>query len=235
MRVNKATTASPRGPRPTGRRPTATRYDKDVLLWSQEQARLLRARRFDELDIEHLADEIEDVGKSEKRELASRMAVLLAHLLKWSRQQENRTNSWRATIGRSAQTDCARAQGDAKPEDRHARSGLAGSRLARRGRPGEQGDGTARGRLARLLPVDDGAGGGFGILAGVMRERRLTCPPRRKPSIGCSLRVTPKAGDMRRCHDNNLNLSLSKDGRRDAGPSSGTRLRLRTVKLAAAP
>jgi len=38
------------------------------------------------------------VGKSEKRELANRMAVLLAHLLKWSRQPENRTNSWRATI-----------------------------------------------------------------------------------------------------------------------------------------
>jgi len=79
-------------------RATAARYDKDVLLWSQEQARLLRAGRFAELDIEHLADEIEDVGKSEKRELANRMAVLLARLLKWSRQQENRTNSRRATI-----------------------------------------------------------------------------------------------------------------------------------------
>ena len=73
-------------------------YDKDVILWSEEQARLLRARRFAELDIEHLADEIEDVGKSEKRELASRMAVLLAHLLKWTRQPENQTNSWRSTI-----------------------------------------------------------------------------------------------------------------------------------------
>ena len=58
----------------------------------------MRAGRFSELDIEHLADEIDDVGKSEKRELASRMAVLLAHLLKWSRQPENRPPSWRATI-----------------------------------------------------------------------------------------------------------------------------------------
>jgi hypothetical protein len=58
----------------------------------------LRAGRFAELDIEHLADEIEDVGKSEKRELASRVAVLLAHLLKWTRQPESRTKSWRATI-----------------------------------------------------------------------------------------------------------------------------------------
>ena len=91
MRVNKATTVSPRKPRSAGMRPTATRYDKDVLVWSQEQARLLRAGRFDELDIEHVADEIEDVGKSEKRELANRMAVLLAHLLKWAE---------RARIGR---------------------------------------------------------------------------------------------------------------------------------------
>jgi hypothetical protein len=73
-------------------------YDKDVILWSEEQVRLLRAGRFAELDIEHLADEIEDVGKSEKRELASRMAVLLAHLIKWKGQPENRTNSWQATI-----------------------------------------------------------------------------------------------------------------------------------------
>jgi len=95
MREPKAGAASAR--RPAAKSGT-TAYDKDVILWSQEQARLLRAGRFSELDIEHLADEIEDVGKSEKRELASRMAVLLAHLLKWSRQPEHRTNTWRATI-----------------------------------------------------------------------------------------------------------------------------------------
>ena len=72
--------------------------DEDIILWSLEQARLLRAGRFSELDVEHMADEIEDVGKSEKRELASRMAVLLAHLLKWSRQPGKRSKSWRATI-----------------------------------------------------------------------------------------------------------------------------------------
>ncbi len=90
--------ASARRPRGGKGPTTATAYDKDVILWSEEQARLLRARRFTELDIEHLADEIEDVGKSERRELASRMAVLLAHLLKWKTQPENRSNSWRATI-----------------------------------------------------------------------------------------------------------------------------------------
>src|SRR5581483_9197759 len=78
-------------------------YEKDVLLWSQEQARLLRTGQFGRLDIEHLADEIEDVGRSEKRELASRMAVLLAHLLKWRLQPEMRTPSWRKTIGHQRQ------------------------------------------------------------------------------------------------------------------------------------
>ena len=98
MSDSKAGGASVRRPAAPSGRSATTSYDKDVILWSQEQARLLRARKFAELDVEHLADEIEDVGKSEKRELASRMAVLLAHLLKWSRQPQMRTNSWRSTI-----------------------------------------------------------------------------------------------------------------------------------------
>ncbi len=73
-------------------------YDTDVVAWANEQARLLRAGRLAELDIEHIAEEIEDVGKSEQRELANRMAVLLAHLLKWQRQPERRGSSWDATI-----------------------------------------------------------------------------------------------------------------------------------------
>ncbi len=73
-------------------------YDRDIVAWAQEQARLLRAGRLAELDIEHIAEEIEDVGKSEQRELASRMVVLLAHLLKWQHQPERRGNSWRRTV-----------------------------------------------------------------------------------------------------------------------------------------
>ena len=73
-------------------------YETDLNAWANEQARLLRAGRFDLLDIEHLAGEIEDVGKSEQRELASRMAVLLAHLLKWQYQPERRGASWEKTI-----------------------------------------------------------------------------------------------------------------------------------------
>lgn len=73
-------------------------YETDIIAWANEQARLLRAGRFDALDIEHLADEIEDVGKSEQRELENRMAVLLAHLLKWQYQPERRGSSWEGTI-----------------------------------------------------------------------------------------------------------------------------------------
>lgn len=74
------------------------RYEHDLNAWAAEQARFLRTGRFDLLDIEHLAGEIEDVGKSEQRELASRMAVLLAHLLKWQFQPDRRGASWEKTI-----------------------------------------------------------------------------------------------------------------------------------------
>jgi hypothetical protein len=73
-------------------------YDADVVLWSREQAVALRKRDFGNLDIEHLADEIEDVGKSEQRELINRMAVLIAHLLKWRHQPDRQSRSWRLTI-----------------------------------------------------------------------------------------------------------------------------------------
>ena len=78
--------------------PARVSYDQDVVAWSVEQARLLRAGLFDQLDIEHIADEIEDVGKSEARELASRMAALLSHWLKWEHQPTHRSVSWQNTI-----------------------------------------------------------------------------------------------------------------------------------------
>ena len=75
-----------------------TSYETDVVAWASEQAGLLRAGQLELLDREHIAEEIEDVGKSEQRELASRMAVLLAHLLKWRYQPERRGTSWEKTI-----------------------------------------------------------------------------------------------------------------------------------------
>ena len=74
------------------------KYEQDVVAWANEQARLIRAGRFELLDLEHIAEEIEDVGKSEQRELSSRMAILLTHLLKWQFQPERRGSSWANTI-----------------------------------------------------------------------------------------------------------------------------------------
>ncbi len=73
-------------------------YHSDIIAWADKQAALLRAGRLDELDIEHLAEEIEDVGKSERRELARRMPLLLAHLLEWQFQPGRRGSSWQRTI-----------------------------------------------------------------------------------------------------------------------------------------
>jgi len=73
-------------------------YETDIIAWADEQAALLRAGRLADIDIGHIAEEIEDVGKSEQRALASRMAVLLAHLLKWQFQPQWRGSSWQRTI-----------------------------------------------------------------------------------------------------------------------------------------
>lgn len=75
-----------------------TTYDKDIVAWANAQAHLLRARRFDLLDLERIAEEIEDVGKSEQRELAKRMAKFLAHLLKWKFQPGRQSASWQRSI-----------------------------------------------------------------------------------------------------------------------------------------
>jgi hypothetical protein len=76
----------------------STTYEADIVAWAKEQAALLRAGKFSQLDIEHIADEVEDVGKSEQRELANRVVLLLAHLLKWRVQADRRGNSWLGTI-----------------------------------------------------------------------------------------------------------------------------------------
>ena len=76
----------------------SVRYETDRVACANEQARLMRAGRFDVLDIEHIAEEIEDVGKSEQRERANRMAVFLAHLLKWQYQPDRQGSRWQTTI-----------------------------------------------------------------------------------------------------------------------------------------
>lgn len=73
-------------------------YDQDFYAWANEQAALLRAGNLGEADIEHIAEAIESLGKTEKRELVSRLRVLMLHLLKWRFQPGRRTPSWEASI-----------------------------------------------------------------------------------------------------------------------------------------
>ena len=73
-------------------------YDQDLYAWAMHTAQLVRQRRFSELDIEHLVEELESMGKSELRALESRLVVLLTHLLKWQYQPQQRNKSWQRTL-----------------------------------------------------------------------------------------------------------------------------------------
>lgn len=73
-------------------------YSEDYYGWLQANARLIREKKFSEIDAENIAEELESMGKSEKRELSSRLTILLLHLLKWQYQTVKRSTSWRNTI-----------------------------------------------------------------------------------------------------------------------------------------
>jgi hypothetical protein len=73
-------------------------HESDFYAWAFEQAALLRAGRVEEADLGLIAEEIESLGKTEKRELVRRLTVLLLRLLQWRRQPEMRGNSWRLSI-----------------------------------------------------------------------------------------------------------------------------------------
>jgi hypothetical protein len=75
-----------------------TLYDQDFYAWTQKQAELLRSRKWEELDVDNLVEQMESLGKQERQELRNRLGVLLGHLLKWRYQPEARSKSWAATI-----------------------------------------------------------------------------------------------------------------------------------------
>ncbi|MGE0222618.1 MAG: DUF29 domain-containing protein [Acetobacteraceae bacterium] len=64
----------------------SSQYERDFYAWANEQATLLRAGRTAEADVQNIAEEIESMGRSEKRELVNRLAVLLLHLPRWEYQ-----------------------------------------------------------------------------------------------------------------------------------------------------
>ena len=76
----------------------AVDYETDFYAWTVEQARLLRAGELENVDAVNIAEEIESIGRSDRRELQSRLVVLTMHLLKWRFQPSARSRSWSATI-----------------------------------------------------------------------------------------------------------------------------------------
>lgn len=75
-----------------------TLYETDFNQWIEETAKTLKEGNFHALDLENLIEEIESMGSNNKREIKSRLIVLLMHLLKYRYQPEKQTKSWIATI-----------------------------------------------------------------------------------------------------------------------------------------
>jgi hypothetical protein len=91
-----AETAAP--PRPVDRVARGPAYDEDFFLWTQRQAALVRAGQFDLVDWKNVALEIETVGSRERRELGTRLKILMIHLLEWECLPQKRSKSWRVAI-----------------------------------------------------------------------------------------------------------------------------------------
>jgi uncharacterized protein DUF29 len=78
--------------------PVGASYERDFYTWSQEQARLLRAGRYEAIDRDNVAEEIESLGREQFNKLESALRVLLLHFLKWDHQPSLRSRSWVLSI-----------------------------------------------------------------------------------------------------------------------------------------
>ncbi|MDB9526463.1 DUF29 domain-containing protein [Oscillatoria sp. CS-180] len=78
--------------------PSTPLYDRDYAAWLSQTALLLREGKLEAVDIVNLVEELEDMGRSEKRALESNLEILLRHLLKYQYQPDLRSNSWRFTL-----------------------------------------------------------------------------------------------------------------------------------------
>ena len=73
-------------------------YERDFALWIDEQIDILRTKKFELLDLDNVIEEFESMAGNQRRELASRIEILLMHLLKCRHQPENKSSSWLKTI-----------------------------------------------------------------------------------------------------------------------------------------
>ena len=73
-------------------------YEADYLKWIETTVEKLRVRDYSSVDWENLIEEIEDMGRSERKSLKSNLIIVLTHLLKWQYQPEFRSGSWKGSI-----------------------------------------------------------------------------------------------------------------------------------------
>jgi hypothetical protein len=97
VHMNRSGSARDTLPEP-GDAPRLPGYEEDFALWLDAQAALLRERKFDELDVENLIEEIEGMARSDRRELPHRLGLVLVHLLKYRYQPGHRSTSWLRTL-----------------------------------------------------------------------------------------------------------------------------------------
>jgi Domain of unknown function DUF29 len=116
-----------------------SKYDDDFYAWTQTQAAALRAKDWAALDLENLAEEIESLGKRDRRAVESLLEVVTMHLLKWVYQPVRRTPSWRTSV-RNARNRLEKILRDSETLGRHAQEELAAIyRRARRAAAEETG------------------------------------------------------------------------------------------------
>ncbi len=72
--------------------------ERDFYGWLQHHIDLLKQGKLNDLDVDILIDELESMGKRDRRELTNRLMILIAHLLKWQFQSEKQCGSWKGTI-----------------------------------------------------------------------------------------------------------------------------------------
>lgn len=73
-------------------------YETDFVAWADRMAELLQAKRFDEIDLVNLIEEVQDLGNRHRDALSSHLTVLLMHLLKWQYQPSKQSSSWSGSI-----------------------------------------------------------------------------------------------------------------------------------------
>ncbi|PZD73976.1 hypothetical protein C1752_01737 [Acaryochloris thomasi RCC1774] len=77
---------------------TSKLYDQDFAQWIDQTVQLLKEGKLDELDIKNLIEEVESLGRSDKRAMSSNLIIVILHLLKWRYQPEKRSGSWKGSI-----------------------------------------------------------------------------------------------------------------------------------------